>query len=244
MENKPGNQSIKNIVYSHIYRVIRSLIYLGLNLLFFLLISCLWRHRTTTSCLRRCAFSPNYTILLQKLTTSKFPPYKNMAALFRLSETEPWSQHRTWKKWTLTWVQRKLPFAFIHFALEAPVKRAGCVLLQYIILTVRQQCTKSSEKIKKGEKLASFSADQYQRSRSRTGTDIDTLCGADLSHSPQVIPSSAEEVTGPAAKGAIRRRFQALNILQIHQQFSTSGTENTASEFYAQSSLSFNWQKM
>jgi len=52
-----------------------------------------------------------------------------------------------------------------------------------------------------GRKTASFSADQYQHSRSRTGTDIDALCGADLSHSPQVRPSSAEEVTGPATKG-------------------------------------------
>lgn len=69
-----------------------------------------------------------------------------------------------------------------------------------------------------GKKPASFSADQYQHSRSRTGTDIDTLCGADLSHSPQVIPSSCEEVTGPATKKAIRRWFQVLNTVKKNPQ--------------------------
>lgn len=48
------------------------------------------------------------------------------------------------------------------------------------------------------EKSASSSADQYQRSWSRTGSAIDALCGADLSHSPRVTPSTGGEVAGPA----------------------------------------------
>lgn len=95
-------------------------------------------------------------------------------------------------------------------------REAGSGVSSYstVSLQYRQQCTRSCEK---GEKGASFSADQYQRSWSRTGTGIDTLCGADLSHSPQVIPSSAGEVTGPATERAIRRWFQVLNNLHINQ---------------------------
>lgn len=48
------------------------------------------------------------------------------------------------------------------------------------------------------EKSASSSADQYQRSWSRTGSAIDAPCGADLSHSPRVTPSTGGEVAGPA----------------------------------------------
>lgn len=48
------------------------------------------------------------------------------------------------------------------------------------------------------EKSASSSADQYQRSWSRTGSGIDSPCGADLSHSPWVTPSTGGEVAGLA----------------------------------------------
>ncbi len=84
------------------------------------------------------------------------------------------------------------------------------VFSKFSILTVQPTIYKE---LWEEEKSASFSADQYQRSWSRTGTGIDALCGADLSHSPQVIPSSAGEVSGPTPERAIRRRFQKLNKL-------------------------------